>query len=96
MASFNDKCIEAAEWIESITGIRPEKEHITLEDLGNICDNPNLNGGDDGLPNHWDYPLSETAMLATDDGYEFCEFVLVRFYGKEGEEEKFVYRWCES
>lgn len=92
MIKFYNECIDSADWIEEITGYRPVDNVITLEELGEIAKNPQLNGGlDNGLPNHWDYPLSEIPNLMNED-YDGSEFALVRFKDING---GYEYRVCE-
>lgn len=91
MVKFCDGCIDSADWIEEITGYRPVNDLITINELNEITQDPNKNGGDDGLPNHWDYPLSEIPNLVS-DGADDTRYVIVRFDdGCNGYE----YRVCE-
>lgn len=73
MVKFCDECIDSSDWIEEITGYRPVDDLITINELNEIAQDPNKNGGDDGLANHWDYPLSEIPNLVCDgeDGTEY-------------------------
>lgn len=92
MIKFYNECIDSADWIEEITGYRPANDVITLEELGEIAKDPQLNGGlDNGLSNHWDYPLSEIPNLINED-YDGSEFVLVRFRDLNN---GYEYRVCE-
>lgn len=91
MVEFYDECIDSSDWIEEITGYRPVDDLITINELNEIAQDPNKNGGDDGLPNHWDYPLSEIPNLVS-DGADGTRYVIVRFDdGYHGYE----YRVCE-
>lgn len=83
-------CIDSADWVKSITGYRPNNDVITLKELDEIAHDPQKNGGPDGLPNHWDYPLGEIPDLMCDN-YDGTTFVVVRFKSKIGYE----YRICE-
>lgn len=91
MVKFCDECIDSSDWIEEITGYRPVDDLITINELNEIAQDPNKNGGDDGLANHWDYPLCEIPNLVC-DGEDGTEYVIVRFDdGCNGYE----YRVCE-
>ncbi len=91
MVKFYNECIDSADWVEEITGYRPCDDVISFEELAKIANDPNKNGGDDGLPNHWDYPLSEIPNLVC-DGEDGTRYVIVRFDdGYNGYE----YRVCE-
>lgn len=91
MVKFYDECIDSSDWIEEITGDRPVNDLITIKELNEIVQDPNKNGGDDGLANHWDYPLSEIPNLVC-DGEDGTEYIIVRFDdGYNGYE----YRVCE-
>lgn len=76
MVKFCDECIDSSDWIEEITGYRPVDDLITINELNEIAQDPNKNGGDDGLANHWDYPLSEIPNLVC-DGEDGTEYVIV-------------------
>lgn len=57
MIKFHNECIDSADWVEGITGYRPSDDVITFEELTEIANDPERNGGYyEGLPNHWDYP----------------------------------------
>lgn len=93
MAKFSDECWDSADWIEEVTGHRPVDDVITLAELNKLAEDKEKNGGWDGLPNRWDYPLSETPYLVKDeDEEEDREYVLVRFAHPYG---GYEYRWCE-
>lgn len=88
MAKFMNECMDSADWVEEISGYRPVDDVITLEYLAELS----KTFDEDIVSNYWDYPLSETDMLATDEDKADQEFVLVRFSdGYDGYE----YRWCE-
>lgn len=93
MAKFYNECIDSADWVEEITGYRPCDDVISFEELAKIANDPEKNVGYyDGLPNHWDYPLSEIPELVNMENYDESEFVLVRFKGVNG---GYEYRLCE-
>lgn len=88
MAKFLNECMDSADWIEEISGYRPTDDVITLEQLSELSEKFPI----DTVANHWDYPLSETSMLATDEDKADTEYVLVRFKELYG---GYEYRWCE-
>ena len=94
MAKFLNECWDSADWVEEVSAYRPTDDIISLAELGEISEDASRNGGLDGLPNHWDYPLSETEMLATDEDHKDQTYVLVRFDDGTGYG-GYEYRWCE-
>ena len=45
MVKFCDECIDSSDWIEEITGYRPVDDLITINELNEIAQDPNKNGG---------------------------------------------------
>lgn len=92
MIRFNETCTDSADWVESITGYRPANNVITIEELEEISQDENRNGGENGIPSHWDYPLNEIPDIMNDEIHDGTVFGLVRFdAGSDGYE----YRVCE-
>jgi hypothetical protein len=50
MAKFMNNCIDSADWVEMVTGDRPVKDVITVEELNEISDDSDHNGRLWGTP----------------------------------------------
>lgn len=92
MAKFLNECMDSADWMEEVGFARPCDDVVTLDYLDNKREKEGYHYGDDrDSCNYWDYPLSETDMLATDED-RTGDLVLVRFANSYG---GYEYRWCE-
>ena len=89
MLNFLDSCLEAADWIEKISGHKTADNLISLEDFKKLQEEvPEMK---ELRKHHIDFPLSKTTFIV-ENAELFGDVQLVRFSNGQG---GYEYRWCE-